>query len=371
MLTLLYTMAVFGIIDNNDSDLLKVIENAYNSNVAMIDTGKAAFVIVEGTVGSVEQATSGKIDKPVRSQGLYIFSGKNLRYEHIYATKDLIDTMQVLDEKTTGNRFQSCQILTNGKATFENIMYIAPEDKSYNQRGLITEGLKAIDLAYSFPLNVGFTNHRMNNLALDIERARNNPTQLNCVIDDTMLANEHLYIVTLADKNTKRTYWIDVKKSCVPTKVIDYDSKNNIQWITLYESMKQLGNGAWLPYRMIRFNNKSKRVKRMDIESFQQDVQDTSVFRVTFSQPITIIDSIKNIRHEKATTFGFGQIGSREPARPIRVVNAPSPASGPILPGEVESSSRWSLWLLLGAAFLIILGFYYRRRRRIAPGGFK
>jgi len=354
------------------SEMLRVIANAYAANRESVDRGRATFFILTGRASSPDAASHGEIDDLVKGRGAYTFDGPKKKYEIIYKNDDLSKHWKMLDENLVTNECKSIYVLSDEKATmYHSPMYWPPKDAIF-RNGLITEGLDLFNVHFVFPLRLGARDHRTNDVALDIDDARNRRNGLTVKLEENVpFEGTTVHKVTIEYAEGDWSYWIDDRRGCVPLQILERLRKSGNLRCIRYEQVQKVGGRLWLPYRYTFYRFHDKYVRILEIEDIQVDgaLSDRD-FEVSFPEPVSIIDRVHSRGYAKLTSFSLRQLSEpdRGSSKPIRIVHSAPPPQATQLPGELDSSRPWIAAVCFGISLLLVAVASYRlyRRRREA-----
>lgn len=310
MFTLTFLCLSAIAIERDPHATLKVVSDAYASNLAAIHDGRFTFAVTEGNAANAVEARKGNIQEPVVSQIVYEF-GNGLRlYIHSYEEADVIRGTTVLTENSTSTKYNPFQMATNGNLTIYDGISVAPGETRLKHRAFIQKDAGMFSQRYGLPLNLGMPRRNGNNLGVDIETARVTPTatKLENLTDDAQFEGRRVCQLSLRTSRGERTYWVDPARGSLPLQRLDR-MKNGSELRLNYDDIQPFAGAVWLPKILTVYRSTSKKATRYELKRCEINVNpNLAAETISFPDAIEVPDIVSRRTYAKTTKFKLGNL---------------------------------------------------------------
>ncbi len=366
MLTLWVLAAVVGYQDDSQVQQIDYVRMAYKANKEAFKFGTFEFEYTVGVSASASDARAGVFRRSIKEAGLYIFDGKNGRYELTADPKDIAAVTEWKDRRPVSSLGKRFRMLTDGSVTFvDSIHMVDRADKTVKHQPIIVQGTERFFKSFDFPLFIGDNGDRPYDLFSNLTAIKDGRATLVDLVPNLDLDGNPVCKVTFAYEEGKCTYWVDLSRGAVPLRIQNHFNQNNTDTLFFFSDLVQVPGAGWLPCRMLHIIDEGVTVYQLHVTKFDaRNRPPLSAFQLEFPEPIGVVDGARKLAYSRRKTWSLLNLPSRA-SHEAKSAIPKTYIAPPDLPGEIESSPPWvlpsSLVLLAAGCFV---WFFWRRRRR-------
>jgi hypothetical protein len=363
---LLLFAASIGLQPGDSMQRVDFLRLSYKANKEAFAFGTFHFEFTRGSSASPSDAEAGVFSKAIREDGLYIFDGKNGRYELIAEPKELAAMTTRVNERKTVSLARTFRALTDGKATLVDFLVLNESSTSFYHRPEIYADPSMFheESFFKFPLWLGDDDGHPMDLFRDLTAIRDGRATLIDLDTESSLEGIKVCKLSFAFAEGKCTYWIDMSRGFIPLRILAQYKRNDAQILQTFGDLEHIPDAGWLPRRRMQIMNNGAVVDRIVVT--QIDVKNrpqSSDFRLDFPEPVSIRDRARNLDYAGQKSWSLLKLPSRS-----------SPGTTPIIPGhfilpdessgEIDAGPPWSIIVAAGSVVLIVLSSVVILRRR-------
>lgn len=368
--------------------LLAAIRTAYESNRAALPRhGLIRYHESDGQPtrnAPIDPDALPDIGREPRSTvtGLYVFDGDRRRFDHVYSLDDLVARRERIGENRWMSPISSWRRLTDGQTTLiDELGVIDGENETLLRHNpYLISGKNEFFKHLQFPLALGNPDpgDAQPDLGMDLARALEGGGEWHvaAVEENATIRGIPVLKLTFArDNGETQEYWVDLEHGAIPLRIrwVSHDEKFNSGLQYDYSDIRQVGDQAWLPYRMsvspLDDFTSDGRVRQVSIREVVIDEAelsahpDPSLFRMEFPEPVPLINITTKVRHDPRQMWDLNAISPAASAfaRPLNM--APPASSFPPMPGQREAVSPWRMVLIVVGVLLLTTGCLVAYRR--------
>jgi hypothetical protein len=346
---------------------------SYKANREAFPSGTFAFKYTRAKAPSLEDAQGGRYTNSVEARGLYVFDEHDARFELVVAASEQGRITKKVSPNQTASFFEPIRRLTDGKVCFVDQIFIAdPQNPVLLHSTRIVPGTDEFYQNLSFPLEIASTSPRTFDLSSDLDQATSGATgfQLEGVDPQAQLGGSPVSKVVLRGKAGRRTYWVDPERGSIPLRAEDtFDGDRSRRIVLLYEDLRLLDGGGWLPFTRLLVMDNGDVVERIELTDVKLRRPDPTAFRLEFSNPTAVMDKARQLRYKPRRVWDLHRLPTERSAD-VETAVPLSQDPLPDMPGEVERplANWWLISLSLGsvclAAGLLRIGLRWLPRPR-------
>ena len=109
--------AMIGFQSDDPAQQIEFIRLSYKANKDAFAFGTFHFEYTRGSCATLSAAESGVFSKAIKEDGLYVFDGKNARYDLVAAPAEIAAVTTRIDDRQTASLAISFRMLTDGEVT--------------------------------------------------------------------------------------------------------------------------------------------------------------------------------------------------------------------------------------------------------------
>jgi hypothetical protein len=369
---LLLLAGTIGLQSGESAQQLNFLRVSYKANKDSFAFGTFRFEYTRGSCASPSDAESGVFSRSVTEHGLYVFDGKNARFDLIADPKDIAAATTPIGKDMSSSFAWSYRTLTDGKLTLIDTFALIKEDKTFVHRPQIYEGINYfyLDAFFQFPLWLGADGDRPYDLFHDLTEIQEGRGTLVELDLDSRLDGLRVCMLSYTYTGGKRTYWIDVNRGSVPLRIVNHYDEDNSDSIFTFSDLEHVAGAGWLPRRRLHVLDGGKVVDRIVVTEIDvHNKPPSSAFQLEFPDPVRLVNQPRGLVYKRGKTWSLLKLP--DPSSPgTEKIEKFLPSSLDELPGEIEAGSPWPvivpvvLVLFLGVGSVVVL----RRRNRSLRG---
>ena len=337
-----------------DIDYLRL---SYKSNKEAFAFGTFRFEYTIGNCASLPDAEAGVFARSLHEQGLYVFYGKNARYDLIADPREFAAFSTRIREHQFSSIAVALRMLTDGQVTLLDSLNPSESGSEwYHSAGIRRGRLFYKDGFFEFPLWLGDDSARGYDLFSDLSDVKEGRSTLIELDREALLDGLKVCKVSFSWGDGKRTYWIDSKRGSVPLRILDHFNRGDLDVIFRYDDVEHVEGAGWIPRKATHIIGSRGPVDRTVITEIDVRNRPTAaVFQLEFPEPINMVDRARQLVYPKSKTWSLLNLPGRSsagvsPAIPTTFV---APAD---LPGEIEGGPPWATIALASAAVCLVVG---------------
>ncbi len=357
MLSLLLLVGILPCYAEDPARQLEYIRLSYKANKDAFLFGTFRFEYTIGVSASASDAKSGIFTRSIKEDGFYAFDGKNARYELTADPKAVAAVSRWIDSRRTSSLARTFRLLTDGKVTFMDLLYMDPGDTVLRHNPQIVSGTHPYDDRFDFPLYVGSQHSRPYDLFRDLTAIKDDKASLNELDVDSNLNGLKVCRVSFSYQEGKCTYWIDLNRGSVPLQIADHYNATNLDILFSFDDLVLVPGGGWLPRRMLHVIGNGGTVYRLKVTDIDaQHRPPSTTFQLEFPEPVGLVDGARKLAYSGRKTWSLLNLPGRSSteAKPAIPMNHLTP---PDLPGEVGPGSSWAI-VVIPVLLLVLVGLF-------------
>jgi hypothetical protein len=349
---------------------------SYKANKQSFAFGSFRFEYTIGVSANATDAESGIYQQSIKEDGLYIFDGKNARYELTASPKDILAVTRWIDPDRDSTRRKSMSLantfrmLTDGKVTFMDSTGVGRAGAPLPHLPQISADIRLYRSSFEFPLYIGDESGRPYDLFGDLTTIKDGKASLAELDLDARLNGLKVCKVSYTYKDGTKTYWVDLNRGSVPLRILNHYDPTGTDVVFIFDDLVQVAGAGWLPRRMLHIIANGVSVSQLTITDIDvQHKPQLSAFQLEFPKPVRVVDGARQLVYSRRKTWGLLDLPSRSSpdARPAVPKSHVAPAE---LPGEIEAGPHWAIivllvLLVLAASCSVVLA---RRRGKRSQG---
>ncbi len=362
--------AMISIGSDDRSQQIEFLRVSYKANTEAFAFGTFHFEYTTGSCATLADAESAVFSKAVREDGLYVFDGKNARYDLIAGPADIAAVTTRIDDQKTASSASSFRMLTDGEVTFLDFQYLDKSNTILNHKPEMYSGTRVFydDARFKFPLWIGDAGRHPYDLFRGLTAVKEGRASLVELDFDSHLDGLKVCKLSLAYGEDKRTYWVDLSRGCVPLRIVGHHGQNTADSVYKFSDLEHVPNAGWLPRRSLHILLNGKVVDRIVVTQIDTENKPRSpLFQLDFPQPMPVLDRHRKLFYARQKSWSLLNLPSRSsPGTRAAIPRAFNPPTD--MPGEIEAGSPWAIVVSAAAVLGIISGavlIALKRRKRL------
>ena len=337
---------------------------SYQANKEMFRFGRFRFELTTASADSNESALAGRFARAYTAQGLYIFDGKNSRYELNYALEDVAKTTHKISENQSRQSLIPIRMLCDGEATLVDRQSANDLGSAFVSKAMIRPGTLPFSSSFNFPLELGQDSIDTSDLKGVLKPLIEGKCSVKEIDFHSRFGDSEVCKIVLDFGTGERTYWVDVNRGAIPLRIED-SQKSKVTHITIHENLQFVAAQGWLPLteRYVMQNGKIARqicITEVDVRK----KPDLSAFRLDFPAPIKMYDDARKLRYSPQKAWSLLHLPSRNSSdtKPLVPKSFVAPPEMPreVKPGSALSISFFTIAVVLVA--IVSVRIFVRRR---------
>jgi hypothetical protein len=327
---------------------------AYQANREAFRFGTFRFKFTRGSARSNEAALAGQFSSAYTAAGLYVFDGKNSRFEHNYSVDDLAKSTRKTGANESRSVLTPLRMLCNGDVTFADRPFLNAVASSVGSSIMIHAGALYFKQHFEFPLWLGQDGTGPSDIGDAVKLVKDGKCTIKDLDCHSRVDDADVCKVVLDLGAGRRVYWLDLNRGAIPLRVEDFRG-SDLTHIAVARDIRFLAGAGWLPMTevLVMQNGKVGRETRIT-EADVSHKPDASAFQLDFPSPVDLYDDARKLKYSPRKTWSLLELPGRvspsaEPFMPKAFVPEPE------LPREVAQSSRWPAFFFASAVVLILL----------------
>jgi hypothetical protein len=186
---LLLLATAIGLEPDERQAQVEFLRLSYKANKDLFAFGTYHFQYTRGSSASLADAERGVFTKSIQERGLYIFDGKNARYELVPDPAELASSSVKVNERHTIRPAVAHRSLTDGEVTLQDWMTPDQSATAFHHAATVHRGTELFysDGLFQFPLWLGRPGRRDYDLYGDLTRVSSGSALLVELDSDSVL----------------------------------------------------------------------------------------------------------------------------------------------------------------------------------------
>jgi hypothetical protein len=353
-------------VGDTSAQVSQAIRNACDSNINSISSAEIAFSYSVGSCSHIESALAGKWTEHSEATGFLAFDGSSVRYDRLYPLSEMALRRQRKGENRYVSPLQSIRLLTDGAATFYDVILPSSDEASTNHSIQIFRGPEVFYKNATFYCGVGGTIPAFQGLSSYVERAASSQSgvRLEALDDKAVLNGRNVARLAFVTPKGRATFWVDVERGAMTVRA--EITRDRTTATISYDDFRLLENGCWFPFRELAFLNggmtfeyKINSIKKLNCKI------DESAFSLSFPKPVAVINQAEMVRHPPQRDWSLLHLPRHSAPGTIALTPREPNAAAASMPGEIEQKSRWGLIaVILGLSVVAVAVAVQHARRR-------
>jgi hypothetical protein len=366
------------------AEKIDFLRMSFKANKEAFAFGTIQFEYTKGRCASLSDAESEVFSQSIKEDGLYVFDGKNERYDLLAEPAALAAVTTRVSKNKTSSIAQVFRALTDGEVTLLDQLWV-DDSKTYSHRSPeIYPGTRMFHRSayFKFPLALCNCEGISVDLFCDLTAVKEGRGTLTELDFDSRLDGLAACKLSYTYPGGKCTYWIDLTRGCLPLRIQTQYNRAGGDVIYRFGDFEHVAGAGWIPRRSFHVwadGHLADLVVISKIDVVNRPAR--SMFQLGFPAPVSLHDQARQLIHPKRKTWSLLDLpdassrGTRAFA-PQRIAQrdtpekrpgkAPSPLFAGEMPGEVEP--RFDRSIIAGAliVFFIVASvvFAWRLSRR-------
>ena len=367
---LLMLSAAMGLQAGDSTQQVEFLRLSYKANKDSFAFGTFRFEYTRGLCKSRADAESQVFSKSIKEDGLYMFEGKNARYELIADPDDLAAVTTRIDDRQTSSFANAFRMLTDGEATLLDSFLLDGNNKFSVRVPEIYPGTDVFyrDGNFEFPLWIGAGPARPADFFRDLTAIKDGRAALADIDFDSQLNGLKACKVSLTFAEGKRTHWIDTARGFVPLRTETHYQQANSDVTYSFSEIEKVQGAGWLPRRRLHIIGNGTVVDLIQITGIDtKSKPDLSAFQLEFPKPVRVRDRARKLDYPPSKTLSLLKRPDRSAAG-VRAVVSPATNFPTEMPGEREGGLPWMILVpavLAMVAAVAAIAYLSTRKRRL------
>ena len=154
-------------------------------------------------------ALAGRLTNAHSAQGLYIFDGKNYRYELNYSVEDLVATTRVIGANQTSSTLSPIRMLCDQSVTLFDHRFLNENKTALGSNPQIYPGAVQFFRNLIFPLRIGDEKPGPSEPHTELNALKAGSVSIKSIDFDSRLAGVVVCKIVLDCRTGERIFWID------------------------------------------------------------------------------------------------------------------------------------------------------------------
>jgi hypothetical protein len=343
-----------------NAETIRALALGYNENRSKFNHGKIQYRLIQGDFTTEAEIRSPLYIGRYTAKCVYVFLKNDARIEQIFPTESMAAATTALSSTRASSSLLSFRYLTNGKLTFH---YLIGYDHASSALSGGTSIVAGPDQFYTFdfPMAIGYPDSVRNDFGSDVRSVitgEAKPTSFS-VKENPDVDRVRTVEVTLVMKYGQRTYWLDLDRGVVPTRIHDkMDTGSTTE--TYFDDIRLVPGHGWLPFtRTVVLGPKLVRKVVIDQVDFDSEPIPEE-FRLELAEARSVFNQADGRGYPARKTWDLNRLST--------YASKPSPSSGataPVLAGELEQPPWYPFWIIgivVGLISMVLAIWYFRKQ---------
>ena len=356
-----------GADDQTDMNALEAICTAYEANRASITRATIRLRYSVGDAPDIAAAREGRWTDRSDADCLFVLDGDRARYDQLFRIEDLRAKRAMTGPLSYTTRLTWLRMATDGRVTLTDKTIVSASDADELTRQVrIDPGTNPFYRSAQLPLHLGFRGEipyfgRLPEMLKGgVVGLRLKEVKLDSRLDGMEVAE-----IAVAGGNDSTRFWVDLRRGAIPILTRTEMRGGTIVDLDRYEDLRQVSNGAWLPFRRVVFSTLGNAATEWAIHEADFDkIPDADQFRLKLPKAEPVIDVAAMRAYPPSDVWDL----SRLPAANAPGVESLQPrrpsVEAPAMPGERPPSYTSIAFIVAGVVLVSLALILYRRRSR-------
>jgi hypothetical protein len=329
---------------------------SYRGNKEAFRFGTVRFEHTKGSSESNDEALAGRFSNASVASGLYVFDGRNSRYEVDYSPEEVARVTTKVSETESRSPLSPVRMLCDGEVTLMDLPFLKAGSRVFAHNPMIHQGTLLFARHFDFPLTIGQAGSGPLDLYGELASLEAGKCSIKEFVSHARLGSADVCKVVLGYGSGERNYWIDLDRGSVPLRILDVSSSGGRE--TRHEMVNEdltfVPNAGWLPGTRRFVMQGGKVAQQIRITSVEANQPVLSAFQLDFPEPVGMFDEARKRRYSRRKTWSLLQLPSTDsrestPATPRSFAPPPEP------PEDVTPKHYWAVVLFATALFLLAI----------------
>ena len=367
---LLIVAAAMGFQAGDRMQQVEFVRLSYKANKDSFAFGTFRFEYTRGLCASRADAESEIFSKSIKEDGLYVFEGKNARYDLIANPAELAAVTTRIGDRQTSSFAKTFRMATDGEATLLDLLSLDEANKFSVRVPEIYPGSDTFyaDGFFEFPLWLGFSGVRPDDVFSDLTAIKEGRAALADIDFEAQLNGLKVCKVSFTFAEGKRTHWIDAGRGYAPLRTESQYGETGVEITYTFSELERVPGAGWLPRRRLHIIGNGQVADVIKITAIDtKNKPDLSAFQLEFPKPVKVRDRSRNLDYPPSKTLSLlkrpDRLAAGVHAVVSRTINLPAE-----MPGERESGLPWMIIIPAGLAVVAVVasvGYLAIRKRKL------
>jgi hypothetical protein len=363
---LLSLLAAIAFQPAGSAEQVDFLRMSFKANKDAFAFGTFRFEYTRGRCANPADAESEVFSKSIKEDGLYVFDGKNERYDLLADPAALAAVTMRIDKSKSSSFAMVFRSLTNGEVTLRDQRWLDDSNEFSQFSPEIYPGKRLFcDSAYfQFPLSLGNCDQFNPDLFDELSLVKDGKCTITELDFDSRLDGLPVCKLSYAYKIGKCTHWIDRNRGCLSIRVLIHDDQSGSDSIYRFSDFEQVAGAGWLARRRLHTwanGNLADRIVVTEIDTMNRPSR--SLFQLDFPKPVPLPDRVKRVIYPARKTWSL--LDLPDVSSPGTQTVAQQVFAGGEMPGEIEAGLNWLIPVagIIGLVAVAALLVFLRWRR--------
>jgi hypothetical protein len=335
-------LATIGFQPVGSTEQVDFLRVSFKANKDAFAFGTFQFEYTKGRCASLSDAEAEVFSKSINEDGLYVFDGKNERYDLLAGPAALAAVTTRIGKNQMSSIAMVFRALTDGEVTLRDQLWLDDSDKFSHRSPEIYPGTATFcsDGYFQIPLSLGNCDRVTGDLFSGLTAVKDGKGTITELDFDSRLEGLPVCRLSFTYTAGKCTYWIDRNRGCLPLRIQLNDDRTGAATIYRFSEFEHVANAGWLPRRRMHIWANGRLADRIVVTRIDTTNRPgRSMFQLDFPEPIALHDQARHLLYSKRKVWSLLDLprASSPDARRVSPQNT-LPAE---MPGEIETSFDW------------------------------
>ena len=307
----LLLVAACGFQPVDSKEQVDFLRLAFKANKDAFTFGTFHFEYTRGQCATLSQAESEFFSKSIHEDGLYVFDGRNERYDLLADAAALATMTTRLTANKASSSARVFRMLTDGEVTLLDRFWLGESDKFSSRSPEIYPGSTTFcsNALFKFPLSLGNCGNISGDLYSDLTSVKDGKGTITEVVFDSRLDGLPVCKLSYTFKTGRCTYWIDVKRGCLPIRIQTHDDQSGLDVFYRFGELEQVAGAGWIPRRRLYIVGSGQIVDRIVVSKIDTTSRpDRSMFQLEFPEAVALNNQAKQLLYSKRKSLELARL---------------------------------------------------------------